>query len=373
MGEHRRWGPGRGFRPPWWPENEPFPPRGGPWWAGRRRRFRRRVGFAFATFFLLLFATSALAVMVVSGALGVGDRRALLVPTAILGLLLLGALFGVAVWAVRRVAGPVGDVMEAADRVAAGDHDARVEERGPRETRRLARAFNEMTERLRAAEHQRRDLLADLAHELRTPLSVIRGNMEGILDGVYHADRTHLEPVLEESRVMSRLLDDLETLSTAEAGALRLYREPVEPADLVDDAVAAFGPSAADAGITLEAKTAEGLPEIEVDRVRIGQVLANLLSNAIRHTPPDGSVLIAAERAGDRVGFAVSDSGSGVPVDVLPHIFDRFVKTADSGGAGLGLAIARSLVEAHGGEIAASSEPGKGTTIRFTIPVVARP
>src|SRR5918996_618286 len=287
MGEHRRWrhGPGPGFRPPWWPENEPFPPRGGPSWAGRRRRFRRRVGFAFATFFLLLFATSALAEMGVSGALGVGDRRALLVPTAILGLLLLGALFGVAVWAVRRVAGPVGDVMEAADRVAAGDHDARVEERGPRETRRLARAFNEMTERLRAAEHQRR--------------------------------------VLEESRVMSRLLDDLETLSTAEAGALRLHREPVEPADVVDDAVAAFGPSAADAGITLEPKTAEGLPEIEVDRVRIGQVLANLLSNAIRHTPPDGSVLIAAERAGDRVGFAVSDSGSGVPVDVLPHIFDR--------------------------------------------------
>src|ERR671919_479976 len=346
MGDHRRWGPGRGFRPPWWPENEPFPPRGGPWWAGRRRRFRRRVGFAFATFFLLLFATSALAVMVVSGALGVGDRRALLVPTAILGLLLLGALFAVAVWAVRRVAGPVGDVMEAADRVAAGDHDARVEERGPRETRRLARAFNEMTERLRAAEHQRRDLLADLAHELRTPLSVIRGNMEGILDGVYHADRTHLEPVLEESRGMSRLLDD---------------------------AVAAFGPSAADAGITLEAKTAEGLPEIEVDRVRIGQVLANMLSNAIRHTPTDGSVLVAAERAGDRVGFAVSDSGPGVPVDVLPHIFDRFVKTAHSGGAGLGLAIARSLVEAHGGEIAASSEPVKGTTIRFTIPVVARP
>lgn len=370
MREHRRWGhrPGPGFRPPWWPENEPFPPSRGPGWAGKRRSFRRRFGFAVATFFLLLFTTSALAVTLVSGALGVGNRRALVVPAAILGLLLLGALFAVAVWAVRRVAGPVGDVMDAADRVAGGDHEARVEERGPRETRMLARAFNEMTERLRTAEGQRRNLLADLAHELRTPLSVIRGNVEGILDGVYGADRAHLEPVLEESRVMSRLLDDLETLSTAEAGALRLYREPVDPGDLVDEAVAAFGPSAADAGITLEPRIAEGLPDIQVDRIRIGQVLANLLSNSVRHTPPGGSVVVAAVGIEDRVAFSVTDSGPGIPADDLPHIFDRFVKTADSGGAGLGLAIARSLVEAHSGEITASSEPGKGTTIRFILP-----
>ena len=320
-------------------------------------------------FFLLLFATSALAVTLVSGALGVGGRRVLLVPAAFLGLVLLGMLLAVAVWAVRRVAGPVGDVMEAADRVAAGDHEVRVEERGPRETRRLARAFNEMTERLRAAERQRRNLLADLAHELRTPLSAIRGNVEGILDGLYEADGAHLETVLEESRIMSRLLDDLETLSTAEAGALRLHRESVSPADLVADAVGVFGSSATNAGVTLVPRSAEGLPDIEVDPVRIAQVLGNLLSNAVRHAPPNGSVVVSAERVGDDlVGFSVSDSGPGIPPDVLPHVFDRFVKAADSGGAGLGLAIARSLVEAHGGEITASSEPAGGTTIRFTLP-----
>ena len=370
MRDHHRWrhGPGPRFRPPWWPENEPFPPRPGPWWGDRRRRFRRRIGFALATFFLLLFATSALAVTVVSSALGVGNRREVVVPAAALGVLLLGVLIAVAVWAVRRVAGPVGDVMDAADRVAGGDHGARVEERGPRETRRLARAFNEMTEQLRTAERQRRNLLADLAHELRTPLSVIQGNVEGILDGVYGADRAHLEPLLEESRVMSRLLDDLETLSTAEAGALRLHREPVSPGDLVEDAVAAFGPSAADRGLTLKHRVAEGLPDIEVDRVRIGQVLANLLANSVRHTPAGGSVVVMAERIDDGIAFGVSDSGPGIPPEVLPHVFDRFVKTPDSGGAGLGLAIARSLTEAHGGEITASSEPAGGTTIRFTLP-----
>jgi signal transduction histidine kinase len=319
-------------------------------------------------FFALTFAASALAVALLSGALGLGRHRGLALTTGILGLGLLFAGFVAMGRAVRRAAGPFADVMEAADRVAAGDHEARVDERGPRDMRRLARSFNAMTGRLRASEEQRRNLLADVAHELRTPLSVIQGNTEGMLDGVYPADRTHLDVVLEETMVMSRLLDDLQMLSTAESGALRLHRETIRPEQLVEDATAAFLSQADSTGVKLELRVAAGLPRLEVDPLRIGEVLANLLSNALRHTPPGGSVVVSVDPTGaGAVAFAVRDTGPGIPAEALPHVFDRFVKAADSGGAGLGLAIARSLVEAHGGEIAADSQIGHGTTMRFVL------
>ncbi len=227
-----------------------------------------------------------------------------------------------------------------------------------------------MTERLRASEEQRRNLIADVAHELRTPLTVIQGQTEGLLDGLYPPDRAHLEPVLEETRVMSRLLDDLQTLSTAESGALRLHKEAVEPSELVEDAVAAFRTQAGAAGVALELRVAPALPTLTLDPVRIGEVLSNLLSNALRHTPSGGRVIVSAEAtdAGRSVAFAVRDTGSGITTEALPHVFDRFVKAADSGGAGLGLAIARSLVEAQGGTIHADSPPGAGTTMRFVLP-----
>jgi two-component system OmpR family sensor kinase/two-component system sensor histidine kinase BaeS len=263
--------------------------------------------------------------------------------------------------------------MEAADRVAAGDYRARVQARGPGEVRRLARSFNQMAQRLEANEAQRRSLLADVAHELRTPLSVIRGNLEGVLDGLYPADQAHLGPVLEETAVMARLLDDLQTLSTAEAGVLRLHRERVDPASLAADAVTAFRARAEQAGVTLDWRAAGGVPDLDVDPLRIGQVLANLLSNAVRHAPPGGSVTLSVEPAAGAVAFAVADTGPGIDARELPHVFDRFVKSGDSGGAGLGLAIAKSLVEAHGGSIGAESAPGRGTTMRFLLPAGGRP
>jgi two-component system OmpR family sensor kinase/two-component system sensor histidine kinase BaeS len=264
--------------------------------------------------------------------------------------------------------------MDAADRVAGGDYGARVEARGPGEVRRLARSFNQMAARLEANEAQRRGLLADVAHELRTPLSVIRGNVEGMLDGLYPADAAHLAPVLEETAVMSRLLDDLQTLSTAEAGVLRLHRERVDPGSLVQDAVAAFRARAESAGVTLECRATPGVPELDVDPVRIGEVLANLLSNAVRHTPRGGSIAAVVEPSAAGVSFTVTDTGKGIDAADLPYVFDRFVKSADSGGAGLGLAIARSLVQAHGGSITADSQPGRGTTMRFVLPLApARP
>jgi two-component system OmpR family sensor kinase/two-component system sensor histidine kinase BaeS len=334
-----------------------------------RRHFVRRVGLMLALFFGLTFVASALAVAFISGAIGPGRHRGLVLPAAILALLLLLIAFSSLGRGMRRIAGRVADVMEAADRVAAGDYTVRVEERGPREMRRLIRSFNAMTKRLESSEEQRRSLLADLAHELRTPLSVIQGTVEGMLDGVYAPDRTHLDPVLEETRVMARLLDDLRTLSTAEAGALRLHRESVEPNELVEDSVAAFRSPAETEGVSIDHRVAEGLPRIDVDRVRIAEVLANLLANALMHTPPGGSIIVTADQAADgRVGFEVNDTGSGIGPDALPHVFDRFVKEPGSRGAGLGLAIAKSLVEAHDGEISARSEIGVGTTVSFWLP-----
>jgi two-component system OmpR family sensor kinase/two-component system sensor histidine kinase BaeS len=315
-----------------------------------------------------MFLANALAVAVLSGHVGDGRHPGFLAGIGILAAVLLVAFVSTG-RAVRRMARPMGDLMEAADRVSAGDYAARVGERGPRELRRLARSFNAMTARLEANEGQRQTLLADVAHELRTPLSVIQGNVEGMLDGLYAPDRMHLEPVLEETRIMSRLLEDLQTLSTAEAGALRLHPETVAPEELVADAVSAFGSRAGGKGVSLTQLVPPGLPSLEVDPVRIGEVLSNLLQNALRHTPTGGSVSVSAERVdGDRVAFTVEDSGPGIPAEVLPHVFDRFVKAADSGGAGLGLAIARSLVEAHGGEISAQSDPGRGTRMRFVLP-----
>jgi signal transduction histidine kinase len=361
------WGGGRspwgGGRPPWWPETEPWPPQGPDAWAGMRKHFVRRVAGFIALLVAFVAGAIALTVVLVSHT----ARRG---PAA-LGLVLLVVGAAVVLRGVRRFARPVADVMEAADRVAEGDYSARVRERGPREIRRLGRAFNQMTERLRTSEERRRNLLADVTHELRTPLSVIRGNLEGMVDGLYPTDVAHLAPIVDETKVMSRLLDDLQTLSTAEAGVLRLHREPVAAGELVDDAVAAFRAAADEAGVSLEGRVAEGLAELALDRVRIAEVLANLLSNALRHTPRGGSIVLAAERAndGESVELTVTDTGPGIPPDELPHVLERFAKSADSKGVGLGLAIAKSLVEAHGGEIRVESPAGAGTTVRLALQI----
>src|SRR6266542_737996 len=263
------WG---GGRPPWWPENEPWPPTDASAW--RRHRpayFARRIGFAFALFFMLLFLTSALAVAVLSGLFGLRRHHGLVPLAAVLGVLLLFGLISLA-RGLRRLARPLGEVRVAADRVAGGDYSVRVQEHGPREMRRL-----------------------------------------------------------------------------------------------IDEGVAAFASQAQEQGVALGARAAGPLPELSVDPVRIGEVMSNLLANAMRHTPSGGSVTVTASPDGDRVAFAIADTGRGIAPEQLPHVFDRYVKGADSLGSGLGLAIARTLVEAHGGEITAESDPGRGTTIRFTL------
>jgi signal transduction histidine kinase len=355
--------PSPGFRPPWWPEGEPFPPRGD--WSGMRRHFFRRVLLAVAVFFAFVLVAGAIAGALFHAAGGRPGGRPFF-PGFFLLLLVVVAFvaFG---RAVRRTARPIDDVMDAASRVANGDYAARVPVYGPREVRDLAESFNEMAERVEAGERQRRNLVADVSHELRTPLSVIQARVEGIVDGIYRPDREHLDLVLDQTKVLARLLDDLLLLSKAEAGALTLEREPTAPRALVEDAIAAYRDEAAGRGIRLEPRVAEAVPDLDVDRVRIGEVLANLVTNALRYTPRGGAVTISAERAPNGVALAVTDTGPGIPSEQLSNVFDRFAKSTESRGSGLGLAIARSLVEAHGGSISARSDRS-GTTIRFELP-----
>lgn len=276
----------------------------------------------------------------------------------------------------RRIGTPLADVMAAADAVAGGDFSVRVRETVPGELGRLARSFNRMAAELDRAEQQRRNLTADVAHELRTPLQIIQGNLEGIQDGVYEPSHEIVSTTLDETRLLSRLVNDLQTLSLAEAGQLPLHRVLISAADLVEDVKTSFSGQAAAVGIEMstEISSAEGQPEIMVDPDRLDQVLSNLVANAIRHTPSGGSIVVRARSLPEGIRLEVQDSGSGITPQDLPFIFDRFyradpARTRQPGsGSGLGLAIARQLVQAHGGQIRAESSIGQGTLILIDLP-----
>lgn len=266
-----------------------------------------------------------------------------------------------------RAGGPLRAVMEAADQVAGGHYDVRVAEIGPPPIRALARAFNTMTARLQRQDRMRRDLMADVAHELRTPLTVIQGRLEGMLDGVYPLEAGPIGEALEEIHVLSRLVEDLRTLALSESGALTLQKESTDLAALARETASAFSLQAAERGVSLDV-SAPAPATLDVDPVRIRQVLNNLLSNALRHTPPGGSVIVQVDVDPRRVSLQVRDTGSGMTAAELERAFDRFQKGPASRGSGLGLAIARSLITVHGGELEAASEPGRGTTMTVTLP-----
>jgi two-component system OmpR family sensor kinase/two-component system sensor histidine kinase BaeS len=281
----------------------------------------------------------------------------------------------------RVISHPVVRLTEATRAVAAGDLSVRVPGRYPGELGELAASFNMMTEELARADNLRRNMTADVAHELRTPLSIVRGKLEGVLDDVYPATPEHLEPILEETKLLAHLVEDLRLLALAEAGQLSLEKQPLDVGDLLRDGQVNFGPQADDRGVTLALELPPELPLVEADRRRVAQVLGNLLTNALRHTPQGGCVTLSAIPypplpGGDKGGvtISVSDTGAGVSADDLPYIFERFWRGEKSrsragGGSGLGLAIAKQLVEAHGGSIGVESVPGEGSVFRFTLPL----
>ena len=272
----------------------------------------------------------------------------------------------------RRMSMPFDDLLDASNKIAEGDYSARVDERGPHEIRSLTRAFNSMASRLQVNDQQRRAMLADVSHELRTPLTIIQGNLEAILDGVYPADEAKLKSILEETQILSRLIEDLRTLSLAESGSLQLKREATDITTLIRETVSAFQSQAMESNVSMELSLSDKSISLEIDPERIRQVLTNLVSNALRYSPQGSSIKITSmeSRSGgeDRLVVSVEDSGPGIAPADLPHVFDRFYKTSDSRGMGLGLSIAKYIIEAHGGEIKAESEPGRGTKISFSLP-----
>ena len=377
-GRHRHgpgppWGHRGTAQPPWWPADHPWPPGPGDRdaWRGHGRRMARRIGCVAALLLLVLGGTgTALVWLVLStfGVVGVAPVARILSATGLfLGILavLVSALL------VRRLASPAQRLVDAAHRIEVGDYSARVPERGPAELRALARAFNAMSGRLEADEVRRRSVLADVAHELRTPLTIIRGQAEGIIDGVYSAEAAHMAPILAATRTLEGLVADLRTLALAESGSLRLERSPVDVAVLVNETLAAFASTADAAGVRLREAVDDGVPAVDGDAARLRGVLANLVSNAIRHTARGGTVDIRGHAINDGIRITVADDGEGIPTDLLPRVFDRFVKGPASSGSGLGLAIVRDVVEAHGGSVAAQSSDA-GTTIHLTLPARGR-
>ena len=362
--------PGKG-RPSWWPENEPWPPRhpmGRPY-ATRVRFFRRLAVLAAAVVLSGIWGLLSLA-WLTAKSLGVVAPSGLRTVVILIGAIVpFGLAFAVLASLRRRVGRPLAGVMEAADRVAAGDYDVRVPENGMPPVRALARSFNTMTERLQNHDKLRRDLMADVAHELRTPLTVIQGKLEGLLDGVYKPDVGQLQQLLDETHVLARLVEDLRTLALAESGGLKLQKESIDVSALARDVVRAHGADARVRGVALDVEAPDDMPPLDADAVRIREVIGNLLANALRHTPAGGAVVVRVRPgASHGVSVSVNDNGSGMTPEQIARAFDRFYKGSESRGSGLGLTIARGLVEAHGGEIHASSESGRGTTITFTLP-----
>lgn len=318
--------------------------------------------------------------------------RGFLIAALVLGgtLLLLATIFA------QRISHPLRTLTAAAQQLAGGRLDVRVRPAPIREIDQLTQAFNRMAESLSAADRQRRQMTADIAHELRTPLTIIKGRLEGLQDGVYDATPEELERLLAETALLERLIEDLRVLALAEAGQLPLYREAIDPRDLLEAARGAFAGQAAAQHIALTVDLPGDLPPVDVDPQRMAQVLSNLVANALRYTPEGGSIALRASvecrvlsaefattstdtqhskfKTQNCVLLTVTDTGQGIAAADLPQIFDRFYRadrsrTRSSGGAGLGLAIAKQIVLAHGGAIWATSTEGQGTTVHIALPV----
>ena len=311
------------------------------------------------------------------------------------GLLAGGLALILGLYLAWQITAPLRELRRAAQAIAGGDLTRRVKITDGDEIGDLGRSFNHMAQALEHNEQLRRRMVADIAHELRTPLSVIRANLEALQDGVFPLERESLTPIHEEMLLLARLVEDLHQSALAEAGQLALERQEVNVADLVQQAVESHHPQAVEREIELAVNISERLPTVSLDPQRIGQVLHNLLANALRYTPAGGRVTIAGWpfevrqgrsfsphplpaallplTEGHWLALSVADTGPGIAPEDLPYLFERFYRgdrsrSRSSGGTGLGLAIARQLVEAHGGKIAVQTEPQSGARFTFVLP-----
>lgn len=276
----------------------------------------------------------------------------------------------------RSIIAPLQAMMKASQRIANGHYDERVRVAGSDELAQLGRRFNRMTERLEQTETMRRQLLGDVSHELRTPLTAIGGYMEGLIDGVLPATPETYEQVRHEALRLGRLVDDLQELSRVESRSFQLNCRSLALDVPLGTAVKRLGRQFEEKDVALTLSLPTDLPPILADEDRLTQILTNLIGNALAYTPAGGAVTVSAQRRGGELRIVIKDNGIGIPPEHLPHIFDRFYRVdksrsrASGGGSGIGLTIARHLVEAHGGRLQAESEgEGRGSTFTFTLPV----
>ena len=294
-------------------------------------------------------------------------------------ILFVGALGAVAIAVVlgvflsRQFLRPLAELTDAIGSIKQGKFDQRVPVRTTDELGELAGAFNQMSEELQRINRLRRQMITDIAHDLRTPLTVISGYLEGMRDGSLKPTPARFDVLFQESQLLNRLIDDLRTLSLADAGELQLVLRRVQPRDILEQAANSFAPMAAAQSVMLQVDAEPNLPAVELDPDRMAQVLKNLISNSLRFTAPNDRIALSAARRGEHLLLTVRDTGSGIPPEHLRNIFARFYRVSPSrfqshGESGLGLAIAASIVAAHGGRISAESEPGHGALIRIQLP-----
>lgn len=349
------------------------------------RRFSRRKGFLFFPFIIALLGISAMCVGTVEitrlifSFIANEPRSGNHLINGLLPLFLAGAFFifiatSIARKIRRNFTNPFEEIIRTAEAIENGDLTARVTEKENHSINRLMRTFNRMADGIQQADYQRKSLTADIAHELRTPLQVIQGYIEGIIDKVYTADDATLNIMLDETKLLTRLIDDLQTLSSAELGELTLYKEQILIGDFLSDLIVSFNPKAIEESVLLSFTSPENMT-ILADNQRLSQVMINLLANSFRHVSKGGKInIIAQELDNEFIQIEVIDNGEGISEEDLPYIFDRFyradkARSRKSGGAGLGLSIAKQIIELHKGKINVESEIGKGTTFIILLPI----
>ncbi len=283
-------------------------------------------------------------------------------------------LFGILIS--RWLTTSLDDLAEATRDIGEGRLDRRVEEKGSTEVKTLARAFNRMVDQLHEAEQLRRNLVADVAHELRTPITALKANLYAILDDAYPMTKTEIAGLYEQTRTLSRLVTDLHEIGQAEAKQLLMNCKPTNLGSVIEEIAAPFSVVAESKEIAFEVKIDPALPTVLADKHRMTQVINNLLSNALRHTPEGGTITLAVGKTESKLEITISDTGEGIAPEHLPHVFDRFYRadsgrSRDMGGTGLGLAIVKAIINAHGGQVSVSSAVGQGTSMLVSLPVGA--